>query len=74
MFAVRTNEIPGHLWEGLYKNYFLGIQKKDGTIIDPIDSSMPLILLAKDQSHLLVAFETADREPVILRQRIQDKR
>ena len=42
--AQETKEIIGRLWEGLYKNYFLGIQKKDGTTTDPRGSTIPLIL------------------------------
>lgn len=61
-------EIMGHLWEGLYKNYFLGIKKQDGTIISPIGSTIPLILIAKNKTHLLVLTETANGEPIVLRQ------
>jgi hypothetical protein len=66
----QTNKIVGNLWEGLYKNYFLGIKKADGTIVNPIGSTIPLILLAKDQTHLLVLTETAKGEPIMLRQMI----
>jgi hypothetical protein len=66
-----TNRITGNLWEGLYKNYFLGIKKADGTMIKPIGSTIPLILIAKDKSHLLVLTETANGEPTLLRQMIE---
>ncbi|NRD80752.1 hypothetical protein HPT25_25830 [Bacillus sp. BRMEA1] len=62
--------ILGRLWEGLYKNYFLGIKKQDGSIVSPIGSTIPLILLAKNKSHLLVLTETANGEPILLRQNI----
>lgn len=62
--------ILGNLWEGIYKNLFLGIKKADGTVVDPTNSTVPLILVAKDKTHLLVLFETADGEAVILRQQI----
>jgi hypothetical protein len=65
-----TNQIIGNLWEGLYKNYFLGIKKADGTRVKPIGSTIPLILIAKDKSHLLVLTETANGEPTLLRQMI----
>ncbi|MEI2403786.1 hypothetical protein V8V80_12905 [Niallia taxi] len=65
---AQTATIIGQLTEGLYKNYFLGITKDDGTVTKPIGSTIPVILLAKD--HLLVVFTTADNEPVILRQQI----
>ncbi|PLR89493.1 hypothetical protein [Bacillus sp. T33-2] len=60
--------VIGRLWEGIYKNYVLGIKKRDGTIIDPAGSTLPLVLLAKDRSELLVVFETSDGEPIILKQ------
>ena len=65
-----TKEIVGRLWEGLYKNYFLGIKKQDGTITDPIDSTIPIILLAKDQTHLYVTSKLKDGEIMLLKQRI----
>ena len=67
-------KVIGQLWEGLYKNYFLGIKKQDGTAIDPIGSPIPLILVSADQTHLLVVTETADGEPIVLRQRIEGNR
>lgn len=66
----QTDEIIGKLWEGIYKNYFLGIRKNDGDIITPIGSTIPIILLAKDRSHLYVVFETAENEPYLLKQLI----
>ena len=66
-----SNRIVGQLWEGLYKNYFLGIKKADGTIISPIGSAIPLILLAKNKSHILVLTETVNGEPILLRQMIE---
>lgn len=66
----KKQRVLGNLWEGLYKNYFLGIKKSNGKIVSPINSTMPLILLAKDKTHLLVLFETSDGEPIVLRQAI----
>ena len=66
-----TAVILGRLWEGLYKNYYLGIKKSDGTVVDPIDSTMPLILVSKDKSHLLVVTQTKDVESIVLKQLIQ---
>lgn len=65
-----TKKILGRLWEGIYKNYFLGIQKMDGTTADPSGSTIPLILIAKDQSHLFVISELKNGETMILRQQI----
>lgn len=66
--SIETKKLLGQLWEGLFKNYYLGIRKLDGTIEDPIDSILPLILIAKDRSHLLVITETKSGESVLLRQ------
>lgn len=66
----QTAEIIGQLTEGLYKNYFLGITKIDGSTISPIGSSMPVILIANN--HLLVLFITESKEPVVLRQQISN--
>ncbi|MEH7492781.1 hypothetical protein [Neobacillus niacini] len=65
-----TGAIVGNLWEGLYKNYILGIKKADGTSENPKGSTLPLILIAKDKTHLLVLTETASLEPILLRQMI----
>jgi hypothetical protein len=64
----QSAKIIGQLTEGLYKNYFLGIIKEDGTIVDPIGSSIPVLLINDD--HLLIVFTTEDGEPIILRQQI----
>ena len=67
-----TERIEGNLWEGLYANYFLGIKKADGTSVSPMGSTIPLILVAKNKTHLLVLTETLAGEPILLRQRIED--
>lgn len=63
-----TLAVVGNLWEGLYKNYILGIKKADGTSESPKRSTLPLILVATDKTHLLVLTETASGEPILLRQ------
>ena len=65
-----TDKIIGNLWEGLYKNYLLGIKKADGATANPFGSTIPLILLANNKTHLLVLTETASGEPILLRQMI----
>jgi len=67
---TQTQTLIGKLWEGLYKNYFLGIKKADGSIIDPIGSSEPILLLSKDFTHLYLLFETSDGESIQLIQRL----
>ncbi|MBA2873475.1 hypothetical protein [Thermaerobacillus caldiproteolyticus] len=66
----KTQEIIGKLWEGLYRNYFLGIKREDGSVISPIGSTVPLILLSKDYSHLIVLTETKNGEKIQLVQTI----
>jgi hypothetical protein len=66
----KTQEIIGNLWEGLYKNYFLGMKRKDGSVISPIGSTIPLILLSKDYSHLIVLTEAKNGEKFQLLQKI----
>lgn len=63
-----TAKLVGNLWEGLYKNYILGIKKADGTIENPKGSKLPLILIATDKTNLLVLTETKSGEPILLRQ------
>jgi hypothetical protein len=63
-----TASVVGNLWEGLYKNYILGIKKADGTNESPKGSTLPLILIATDKTHLLVLTETASGQPILLRQ------
>lgn len=67
---AKTEKIIGNLWEGLYKNYFLGVKQKDGTVISPIGSTIPLLLISKDYSHLLVLAKMKNGEIVQLRQQI----
>ncbi len=45
------------LWEALYSIYVTGIKKQDGTIIDPIDSTIPLILREKQSSRLILIIQ-----------------
>ncbi|GAE33460.1 hypothetical protein [Halalkalibacter akibai] len=61
----------GGLWEGLYKNYVLGITKQDGTTVSPIGSTVPVILVPNSADHFFVLFRTEDGEPVQLLQTIQ---
>ena len=49
-----TQKIVGQLWEGLYKNYIVPLSTSKDEI--PIHW-MPVILIAKDNSHLIVLFE-----------------
>ncbi|RLQ98231.1 hypothetical protein [Falsibacillus albus] len=66
----QTNIIIGNLWEGLYKNYFLGIKLKNGTVEDPLDSTVPIILLNKNKENLYIIFLTKTNQPILLMQKI----
>lgn len=66
---AQWNELLGNLWEGLYKNYFLGIRTEAGEVVDPIESSMPLILIQKKTGDLFVLMTTKEGEPALLQQK-----
>ncbi|WP_163103396.1 hypothetical protein [Peribacillus alkalitolerans] len=63
---ARQTEIVGRLWEGLYKNYVLGIRKGDGSVITPLNSTTPLLLLHKNRKELDVITITEDGTPAML--------
>lgn len=67
--TLQWNELVGNLWEGLYKNYFLGIKTDSGKTVDSIDSLMPLILLSIETGDLLVLLTTKEGEYVLLQQK-----
>jgi SHS2 domain-containing protein len=58
----QSEKVVGNLWEGLYKNYILGLKGQSGTIKDAKNSVIPLILLSKNKTHLLVLIEGKDGE------------
>ncbi|RFU66794.1 hypothetical protein D0469_16890 [Peribacillus saganii] len=66
----KQEEIIGKLWEGLYKNYVLGIKKEDGSAVDPTGSTIPLLLVSIPKGELLVIITSADGTPALLRQRL----
>jgi hypothetical protein len=59
----KTQEVIGSLWEGLYKNYFLGLKTKEGKVLEPNGSTMPLILIAKNHTHIVVLIQAEDGTP-----------
>ena len=65
---AQREEIIGKLWEGLYKNYLLGIKKEDGSILSPIGSTIPIVLVAKNLTELLILLQTSDGTPIMLHQ------
>ncbi|MGG3791385.1 hypothetical protein [Geobacillus thermodenitrificans] len=64
--TAKTQTMIGRLWEGLYKSYVLGIKKEDGSILSPIGSTMPLILIQKDYRRILILLEAKNGEKVML--------
>ncbi|KUP05979.1 hypothetical protein Q75_09940 [Bacillus coahuilensis p1.1.43] len=66
-----TERLIGNLWEGLYKNYFLGIKKESGEVVEPFDSTIPLLLISKDKKFLYVLI-IKDNEPVIFKQVLEE--
>lgn len=66
----QSKQIIGRLMEGLYKNYFLGIKTNNGKIISPINSTIPIILLAKNREHLMIIIQTQTGETIRLIQNI----
>lgn len=51
---AETKKIIGQLWEGLYKNYIVLLANDE---MNDTPHYIPLIMLAKDSSHLLIIFE-----------------
>jgi hypothetical protein len=65
-----TTKFLGGLWEGLYKNYVLGIDI-NGSAVSPLGSTEPLIVIPKENpDHVFILFRTADDTPVQLMQSI----
>jgi hypothetical protein len=66
----QSDQIIGRLWEGLYKQYIVGIKKENGTVVSPINSTVPLILINRSQRELLVLIPTEQYGAFLLKQRI----
>ncbi|MCR8847141.1 hypothetical protein NQ095_01875 [Rossellomorea sp. SC111] len=64
------DRLIGNLWEGLYKNYYLGIKKEDGSVVESIDSAIPLLLVKKDKKEVLVLLVDQYGDASLLRQLI----
>ncbi|MED1205135.1 hypothetical protein [Heyndrickxia acidicola] len=67
---TQSDQIIGRLWEGLYKQYITGIKKEDGTVISPINSAVPLVLINPTLRELLVLIPTEQYGDFLLKQRI----
>lgn len=65
-----TKKIIGGVWEGIYRHYILGITNPPDEPIDTKGSTVPILLLAKDKSHLKILFRTAQGKEIQLIQTI----
>ncbi|TCT26969.1 hypothetical protein EDD68_101329 [Melghiribacillus thermohalophilus] len=68
----QTNQVMGQLWEGLYKNYITGIRDENQSLLKPLDTYVPLILIHKDGKQLMVLFEDGLGNKQRLLQRIPE--
>lgn len=57
-----TNKIIGQFWEGLYKQYVLLLNEK------ATNHLMPVVLLANDQTHLILLFEIGTEKHFYIQQ------
>ncbi|MRH43125.1 hypothetical protein GH741_10580 [Aquibacillus halophilus] len=55
---AKTQQVIGQLWEGLYKNYILGISRNE----QPVKSFIPIVLFSKQGHHLIVLYEDQSGE------------
>jgi hypothetical protein len=67
---ITSRRVISLLWEGLYKNYILGIQVKGPSLESPIGSDMPLILYKKSGDQILVLIHSKSGQLFILKQAI----
>lgn len=58
-----TEKIIGQLWEGLYKNYIVLLKEKEN---EQNSHYVPLIMIAKDNSHLLVIYELNNQKQKLI--------
>ncbi len=68
----QTADTIGGIWEGLYKNYFLGIIPPNGPTESPIGSTIPIILLHKHSPYLLILFQTKSGKNIELIQYLNE--
>ncbi len=67
---ARTQKVIGQLWEGLYKNYVLGIKNGNSPPETPIGSYVPLILINRQAAMLYVLIPDRHLQFVLLKQKI----
>lgn len=65
MTQEETDQVIGRLWEGLYKNYIVPVSSGKS---DTSSSFIPMVLLAKDKSHLLVLYQLDGEQQKLIQQ------
>lgn len=65
MSQKETDQVLGRLWEGLYKNYIVPVSSEES---DRSSSFVPIVLVAKDKSHLLVLYQLDGKMQKLIQQ------
>lgn len=65
-----THRVISQLWEGIYKDYCLGVHLSEHDVRDPIGSMMPIILFDKNAKQILVIIQLNTGEITMLKQEI----
>lgn len=58
-----TDQIIGQIWEGLYKNYIILLKEKEN---HQHNHYIPLVMIAKDNSHLVIVFELNNQKQQLI--------
>jgi hypothetical protein len=67
---AETDKIIGRIWEGIYRHYVLGLNNSLDKPLYQEGSTLPVLLLAKDRSHLKILFRASEGKEVQLIQQI----
>lgn len=67
---AETDQIIGRIWDGVYRHYVLGLTNSPDKPLSPEGSTLPVLLLAKDRSHLKILFRASEGQEVQLIQQI----
>ncbi|OLO26938.1 hypothetical protein BTR23_21430 [Alkalihalophilus pseudofirmus] len=59
-----TTKLIHKIWESIYKEYFFGMQEAHNLGIQPVGSTVPLVLLSKNNDHFIILFQTIKEEKV----------
>lgn len=67
----QSQKVIGGIWEGIYRYYVLGLNDHKQQEIETKGSTVPILLLAKDGTHLKILFRTAEGQEIQLIQNIK---